>query len=413
MPRSRQHLFRRFAAERVIAALEDTPVVLVNGPRQCGKTTLVQDLIDGKRTYLTLDDDIALAAATGDPAGFVGGLDLATIDEVQRAPSLLPAIKRAVDRDRRPGRFLLTGSANILVLPRVSESLAGRMETVTLLPLSRAEIRGTPPSFLPKAFAGKMVAPPEILRGSDLVRAALTGGYPEMVRREDPRRRQTWARGYVAAIVRRDVRDIAAVEQLDRMPRLLRALALHSGQLTNYTQIGGQLGLDDKTTRKYIGVLEQLFLVHRLEPWFHNRLQRLIKTPKLHFHDSGLLAGLTGATEERIAKDRAPLGPLLESFVVAEILKQTTWSGGEHSLYHYRDKDQDEVDVVVENAAGEIVGLEVKAAATVTAADFKGLRKLAAAAGAKFRLGAVVHDGETVIPFGHGLFAAPFPCLWG
>lgn len=412
MPAARTRLIRRFAAERVVAALRDTPIVLVNGPRQCGKTTLVQELIDAKRTYVTLDDDTALAAASGDPAGFVGGLDSATIDEVQRAPSLFPAIKRAVDSDRRPGRFLLAGSANILVLPRVSESLAGRMETVTLLPLSRAEIRGTRPNFLHSAFAGKMAPPAEKLPGQGLVRAALTGGYPEMVRREDPRRRQSWARAYIAAIVRRDVRDIANVEQLDHMPRLLRALALHSGQLANYTQIGGQLGLDDKTTRKYVGILEQLFLVHRLEPWFHNRLKRLIKSPKLHFHDAGLLAALAGATEDRIAKDRALLGPLLESFVVSEVLKQTTWSGEDYSLYHYRDKDQDEVDLVIENAAGEIIGLEVKAAATATDADFKGLRKLAAAAGANFRLGAVVYAGETVIPFGDGMFAAPFPCLW-
>ncbi len=405
-------LFPRFCAERVATALKDTPVVLVNGPRQCGKTTLVRQMVAGKRDYITLDDATTLAAARGDPVGFVRNLDRAVIDEVQRAPDLLRAIKKSVDEDRRPGRFLLTGSTNVLSLPQLSESLAGRMEVVTLLPLSRAELRGRKPGFLDHAFAGRLAKPAEVLLRDNLVRAVLTGGYPEMLKRSAAKRRQAWARDYIKAVVQRDVRDIADVDKLDQMPRLLRALAHHAGQLVNFTQLGGQIGLDDKTTRRYIGILEQLFLVRRMEPWFRNRLKRLVKTPKLHFLDPGLLAALTGATVERISENRSIFGALLETFVYSEIEKQAAWSDQAPTLHYYRDKDQNEADIVIENDHGELVGIEIKAAATVTAADFTGLRKLSEACAGDFKLGIVVYDGENIVPFGDRMFAAPIACLW-
>ena len=406
-------LFPRFSAEMVTIALKDTPVVMVTGPRQCGKTTLVRDLVAGNREFITMDDDTVLAAARSDPTGLVRALDRTTIDEVQRVPDLLRAIKKSVDDDRRAGRFLLTGSANILTLPQVSESLAGRMEIVSLLPLSRAEIRGKKPGFLKAAFDGKLGKAAEPMIGDDLVQAVLTGGYPEMLRRGDPKRRQTWARDYVRAIVQRDVREVAEVERLDQMPRLIQVLAHHSGQLTNFTQIGSQVGFDDKTTRRYVGILEQLFLVRRIEPWFRNQLKRLVKTPKLHFLDSGLLGSLVGATAERIARDRSILGSLLETFVFSEVLKQASWLDENCALYHYRDKDQDEVDLVIEVGSGALVGVEVKASATVNAGDFKGLRKLAGASGDNFKLGVVLYDGERLVPFGDRLLAAPISCLWG
>lgn len=406
-------LVQRFAVQQVRTALKDTPVVMIIGPRQCGKTTLVRDFVAGDRPYLTLDDETMLEAARRDPSGFLQPFDVVTIDEVQRAPDLLRAIKRSVDRDRRPGRFLLTGSANILTLPTVSESLAGRMALVTLLPLSRAETRGARPSFLRKAFAGTLPAPAGDLHGAALTQAVLTGGFPEMTRRAAPARRRTWARDYVHAIVQRDVRDIADIDRLDKMARLLRALAHHAGQLTNFTQLAGQHDLDDKTAKKYVAILEQLFLVRRVEPWFRNRLSRLIKTSKLHFLDSGLLAAMLGITTARLTRDRALLGPLLETFVFAEVLKQSTWLDEECTLFHYRDKDQDEVDLVIENEAAALVGVEIKAAATVRAGDFKGLRKLANATGDAFRLGVVLYDGEQTVAFGDRLFAAPVSCLWG
>jgi len=405
-------LFRRFSAERVRTALRDTPVVMINGPRQSGKTTLVREFATADRAYITLDDETALAAARGDPTGFIRELDRAIIDEVQRVPELLRAIKRSVDETRRPGRFLLTGSANVLALPQVSESLAGRMEVVSLLPLSQAEIRDRKPAFLRNAFAGKLAKPAEPVIAGELLRTVLTGGYPEMLKRKDVLRRQAWTREYIRAIVQRDVRDVAEIEKVGELPCLLRVLAHYSSQLTNFTEIGGRLGLDDKTTRKYITVLEQLFLVHRVEPWFRNRLKRLVKTPKLHFLDSGLLAAMLGTTVERVAKDRSVLGPILETFVFSEIMKQTAWLDEACVMHHYRDKDQDEIDIVVEAHDGKLIGIEVKAAATVSSGDFKAFRKLNDVSDDNFKLGVVLYDGEQIVPFGNHMFAAPMSCVW-
>jgi len=413
MDEKQSAFYPRFASELIATALEDTPVVLVTGPRQCGKTTLVQKLVSGDREFLTLDDDTVLAAARSDPAGLVRGLENSTIDEVQRAPDLLRAIKRSVDENRQAGRFLLTGSANLLTVPKVSESLAGRMEIVSLFPLSQAEIHGGKSGFLKTALQGKLGRPGNSVIGKALVEAVLTGGYPEMLRRKQPERRRAWARDYIRAIVQRDVRDIAEIEKLDQVPRLLQVLAQHSGHLVNFSQVGSQIGLDDKTARKYIAILEQLFLVCRLEPWFRNSLKRMVKTPKLHFLDSGLLAVLVGATAERMEKDRGIFGGLLETFVFSEVLKQTSWMETTCAVYHYRDKDKNEVDVVVEDRVGALVGIEVKASATVNTGDFKGLRKLAEACGNDFKMGVVLYDGEKSIPFGDRLYAAPLSCLWG
>ena len=258
-------LIPRFSARRVTEALQDTPVVMVTGPRQAGKTTLAREFVTPDRPYVTLDDDTVLAGVHADAVGFLRGLDKAVIDEVQRAPELLRAIKRAVDSDRYPGRFLLTGSANVLTLPQVAESLAGRMEVVTLLPLSLGEMRRVKPSFLQDAFAGKIRGATDLLIGTDLTTAILTGGYPEMLGRSDPKRRQAWAREYMRALVQRDVRDIAEIERLDKMTRLLQILAQHSGRLVNLSQIGGQIGLDDKTVGRYVTILEQLFIARRLD----------------------------------------------------------------------------------------------------------------------------------------------------
>jgi len=403
--------FPRFVLPRVHQALRDTPVVLLNGPRQCGKTTLVDQLIGGHRSYLTLDDDTVLASARSDPAGFLRGLDRASIDEVQRAPELLRAIKRTVDQDRRPGRFLLTGSADLLALPRASESLAGRMEVITLLPLAHAELLRRKPRFLDHAFNGKLGSVGDPVLGPELVELIVAGGYPEMVART-PARRQQWARDYARAVIARDVRDVAEVVRLDDMPRLMRALTHHSGQLLNFTELGGQLGLDAKTAQRYLGILEQVYLVRRVEPWFMNRLKRMIKTPKLHFLDAGLLAALRGLTAERLSADREALGALLETFVFSEIAKLITWTDREVTVHHYRDKDQYEVDLVLERDDGAVVGIEVKASATVTERDFGGLRRLARACGDRLKLGLVVYDGEVSVPFGERLFAAPISTLW-
>ncbi|MBN9079380.1 MAG: ATP-binding protein [Rhizobiales bacterium] len=407
------HIIDRKVRSLVETALTDTRVVLLIGPRQAGKTTLARQLAGTDRPYITLDDAGALSAARADPVGFVRGIERAVIDEVQRAPELMLAIKESVDRDDRPGRFLLTGSANIATVPMIADSLAGRMATISLLPFAQSEIRSTPGRLLDRLFAGEdPIAGKDAIFGDEMVALVLRGGYPEALRRTTHARRTAWLEDYLAQILDRDVRDIANIDQLDRLPRLLEVLAEHAGQLVNHSSFGAALGLSSVTAQKYVAILERLFLIRTLAPWSNNRLSRLIKTPKLHFLDSGLLAALREDEEEALRRDRSRFGALLESFVVSELLKLASWSERRVSFSHYRTKDQDEVDVVIEDRRGRVIGIEVKASATVRSQDFRGLRQLQEAVGDRFVRGLVLHDHDRVTPFGEKLQAAPLSILW-
>lgn len=405
-------MYPRFARERIEEALSDTRVVLISGPRQSGKTTLAMDVATDRTPFLTLDDANVLRSAVNDPVGFVRGLDRAVIDEVQRVPDLLLAIKNLVDDDKTPGRFLLTGSANLMTLPKVADSLAGRMEVIKLLPLSQSEIIGTKSNFIDRAFAGERPSVDHIIVGSELIEIVLSGGYPEALGRKRWARKQDWYHGYLDAIVQRDVRDVAQIDQLAVMPKLLSVLAEHSGQLVNYSAIGSALDLNHVTTRKYVSVFESLYLVHTLQPWFSNRLKRLTKSPKLHFLDAGLLASMRNVSPDVVAKDKTCFGSILETFVFSELRKIASWSEQRCSFAHFRDKDKNEVDLVLENRRGEVIGIEVKSSATVSAADFSGMRKLADACGDKFVQGMVLYDHDKIVPFGENIFAAPLSSLW-
>ncbi len=405
-------MFERFVEHRTEEALSDTPVVLIVGPRRAGKTTLVRKLGGAARPYITLDDRTVLEAAQSDPVGFIRGLDRAIVDEIQRAPDLLLAIKKSIDEDYRPGRFLLTGSANILTLPRVADSLAGRMETIQMLPLARAEIEGRTPTFLEQLFAGTLRRKQDAILGNDLVRIVLLGGFPEAIGRDSERRRQDWSRSYLRSILTRDLREIADVEKLTELPKFVRLLAEYSGQLINYSQLGAGIAVSHKTGQRYVGLLEQVFLIATLQPWFTNALKRIVKTPKLHFLDSGLLATVRGLSFARLDADRGAFGALLESFVFAEVLKLMTASDMRLTPYHFRDRDGREVDIVLERDDGTIAGIEVKASATVKASDFAGLRALAETCGDRFAFGVVLYDSADVVPFGERLAAAPLSSLW-
>lgn len=394
-------------------ALADTPAVLINGPRQSGKTTLARQCAPDL-PYLTLDDAGRLAAAQADPQGFVRQIDRAVIDEVQRAPELLLALKLAIDRDRRPGRFLLTGSANVMSLPTIADSLAGRIEVHALLPLSNAEIVGRAPDFLDRASTqdwGKAGLAAPVCVGDALIERVLAGGYPEMRQRATPQRRQAWARAYLTTLVERDIQDVARIDEAARIPQLLTILAMLGGQLLNLSQIGGQLGLNLRTAEKYIGILEKLFLVRRLPAWSRNELGRLIKAPKLHFVDAGLQAALARATIDLLRTDRRRFGSILEGWVFGELLKLVGLTPDPWFLSHYRDKDQVEVDFVLESPLRAVIGIEVKAAASVNAADFKGLRRLRELCGADLRSGIVLYDGEQALPFGDQFWAVPLSWL--
>lgn len=411
--RTNRTLIERKAYSLVETSLSDTRVVLIAGPRQAGKTTLARQFEGPDRAYLTLDDVGTLQAARTDPVGFIRGVDRVVIDEVQRAPELMLAIKESVDRDETPGRFLLTGSANLTAIPSIADSLAGRMAVIPLLPLAQAEIQSAPGRLLDRLFAGEApVVETAATIGMDLIDIVLRGGYPEAIRRSTPGRRTAWLEDYVALILDRDVRDIANIDQLDRMPRLLNILAEHAGQLVNHSSFGSALGLSSVTTQKYVAILERLFLIKTLPPWSNNRLSRLIKTPKLHFIDTGLLASMREDEAERLRQDRLRFGALLESFVVSELMKLASWSERRVSFSHYRTKDQDEVDVIIEDRRGRIIGIEVKASATVRAQDFRGLRQLQDTVGDRFVRGLVLHDHDRVTPFGEKLQAAPTSVLW-
>jgi predicted AAA+ superfamily ATPase len=405
-------MFARALTPRIELALTDTPVVLVVGPRQAGKTTLVRQLAGSGMQYITLDDAAARQSAEDDPAGFIRNLDRAVIDEVQRAPELLLAIKKTVDEDRRPGRFLLTGSADLMTLPRVADSLAGRMETKLLLPLSQAEMESSTGNWIDSVFAGVIPSVTRESLGQDLMWRVLKGGYPEAVSRINEDRRIEWAQGYLNAIIARDVVEIAQVDKLYQMPQLFKAMGHTAGQMSNYTKLGGQVGLDSKTTNRYVGIFEQLYLIARVPVWAANHVNRVVKTPKLQFIDSGLLAATLGFTAQEAERDRTRFGALLETFVYNELLKFASSATRRYQLLYYRDVTGTEVDMVIVSAAGDVVGVEVKSSATPRVKDFAGLKKFAALAGERFKLGVLFYDGDQTLPFGDRLWAVPISTLW-
>ncbi|MEL6339830.1 MAG: ATP-binding protein [Myxococcota bacterium] len=406
-------MYRRLIAQKIEEALADTPVVLIIGPRRAGKTTLVRQVAGDDRRYVTLDDQTVLDAVRSDPIGFIRGLDRVIIDEIQRAPELLLAIKKSVDEDYRPGRFVLTGSANVMSLPRVADSLAGRIETCVLLPLARAEVEGVLPSFLDQLFEADFQSGRAAVVGNDLIALVLSGGFPEALARRTERRQQDWGRAYLTSVLTRDLRDVAELANLSVLPKFVRLLAEHSGQLINYSKLGAGIGVSHKTGQRYLRLLEQILLVSTLSPWTTNALKRLTKTPKVHFLDSGLLAAARGLTLDRVRGDRRQLGAMLESFVFSEVQKLSAESDMRLTPYHFRDAQMNEVDLVLERDDGRVAGIEIKASATVKASDFRGLRHLARACGERFACGVVLYDSAEVVPFDQNLIAAPISTLWG
>ncbi len=407
-------IYPRFAASRLVEGLADTPVVLVHGPRQCGKTTLARTSGEPKGyAYFSFDDDVALAAAAADPVGFVGDLpDRAILDEVQRVPGLFYALKTAVDRRRSPGRFILTGSANVLLLPKLADSLAGRMEILRLHPLAQCELAGRAPRFLDTLFTGSFKTRRFERLGGQLPERIAAGGYPAALARATFRRRAAWYRDYIETLVQRDVRDLARIGSLDVMPRLLALTAAQTARLINVSSLASPFQLSRPTIRDYVTLLERVFLLELLPPWHSNRLSRLIKTPKLHAGDTGLACSLLGLDATGLVSDRPAFGQLLETFVFQELRRQASWHEAAITFHHFRDKDGAEVDIVLERGVRAVAGIEVKASATVTAADFRGLRKLKEAAGKRFVAGVVLYDGEASASFGEGLYAVPLRLLW-
>lgn len=409
-------MYTRHITPLLQEALADTPVVLLNGARQTGKSTLVQTLASHEgRRYFTLDDYATLAAASSDPAGFIAGINgPVALDEVQRAPGLFLAIKAAVDRERKPGRFLLTGSANVMLLPDIADSLAGRMEVLSLYPLSSAEIAGDASTNLADwLFDGDLDAKPVApCERSQLVERLVTGGFPEAVERSSERRRAAWFDNYLQAILYRDVRELARLEQLTEIPNLLQLLATRSASLLNFAELSRTSNLTQTTLKRYFTLLETLFLVYRLPAWERNPGKRLVKAPKVFVPDTGLLAHLANWTAARMDVVSGLPGGLVETFVLGELLKHLAFSPQRLSLWHYRTQNNIEVDFILENRSGGITGIEVKASASVDAKDFKVLKHLQETEAAIFQRGIVLYSGREVVPFGEKLFAVPLSMWW-
>ncbi|OGW49180.1 MAG: AAA family ATPase [Nitrospirae bacterium RBG_19FT_COMBO_58_9] len=407
-------LYPRYAEPRLIEALADSPVVLIHGPRQCGKTTLAR--VVGERrgyAYVSFDDDVLRAAAQADPAGFVGDLpERAILDEVQRVPALFTALKVAVDRTRIAGRFMLTGSANVLLVPTLADSLAGRMEILRLHPLAQCELNRRAPRFLDTLFTGGFKTRRTERLAGQLGERIVAGGYPVALVRPAGRRRATWYRDYLDALVQRDVRDLARISSLNALPQLLALAAAQTARLLNVADLASPFQLSRPTIRDYVTLLERVFLVETLPPWHNNRLRRLVKTPKLHLGDTGLACALLGMDAAGLAADRPLLGQLLETFAFQELRRQASWHDKPLTFFHYRDKDGAEVDIVIEQGSRALAGVEIKAAATVTASDFRGLRKLKDATGKRFAAGVVLYVRETCASFGNGMHAVPLRALW-
>ncbi|MBU6224966.1 MAG: ATP-binding protein [Burkholderiales bacterium] len=408
----------RHIAPLVTESLADTPVVVINGARQSGKSTLVQSLTTPgakPRRYLTLDDSAVLNAAKSDPSGFINGLQgPITLDEVQRAPEIFLPIKAAVDRDRQPGRFLLTGSADVMLLPGMADSLAGRMEVLSLWPLSVAELADSP--ALNRAdvlfqcnFTGMNI--PTCNR-EDLVVNLLAGGYPDAVTRTSASRRTAWFDAYVQAILQRDVRELANIEQLTEIPNLLHLLAVRSAMLLNFSELSRTAGITQTTLKRYFALLEMLFLVVRVQPWARNANKRLVKTPKVFLPDSGLLCHFMGTNSDSFAKKPSLMGSSVETLVLSELIKHIAFSEQRLTLWHYRNLSHIEVDFILENRIGQITGIEVKASATVESKDFKGLRHLQETESGIFKNGVVLYAGREVIAFGNNLWAVPLSIWW-
>ena len=407
-------LYPRFLSDAIREALADTPVVCLLGPRQCGKSTLARSL-EHERAYITLDDELLLNAARADAMGFLSRLPRkVTFDEVQRAPSVFLAIKKLVDEDRRPGRFLLTGSANLLQLPRLPDSLAGRMECLFLGPLTEAEKHRRTGRFLRRLLDGDLDSPRvyESPSWDDSLPSRLcVGGYPEPNLRSRPRAR-LWQMQYIQSVIDRDVRDVARVRDTRAIRRMLEMLAHMTAQLLNVSALASDLGLDRATVERYLLTLERLFLIHRLPAWHGNACKRLVKTPKVHLVDSGLAASLMALDPGDWNAKRDRFGHLLESFVLQQLTAMAGWTDSDVRFWHYRDKDQAEVDLVLTRGS-RVWGIEVKASSTLHPSDGKGLRRLAAAAGGDFAGGIVLYDGPHLLPLGApGLLAVPLACLW-
>ena len=407
-------LFNRLAEPHLKLVLSESPVALIHGPRQCGKTTIAQKV--GKQlgyVYISMDDDTNLQYAQNDPANFVRELPpKAILDEVQKAPKAFSQIKWLVDSKRTPGRLILTGSVSLFHTRDLTDSLAGRMGIIRMHPLAQAELSRIQPNFLDALFAGKFSTQRQV-RTVDLAARIVSGGYPAALRYKTKHRRNNWYYDYLAAIANTDAFVVSRIRSVEDLPKLLELAAVATANLHNVNNLATSFRLTRPTIDSYITLLERLFLLERLPPWSGNHIKRLIKAPKLHIADTGLACALLRVDARTLIQNRKLLGQLLETFVFQELRRMADAVPQQrHQFFHYRDKDGVEVDLVIQRSVNAIAGVEVKAATAVSWSDFAGLRRLQAAVGSAFVCGVVLYHGTRIVRFGEQLYAVPVQTLW-
>ena len=403
-------LIPRKIQSRIEEALKDTPVITIHGPRQSGKSTLAK-LAAPAHEYISFDDQENYLFAQTDPVGFVKRLpENVILDEIQRLPELFKTIKSTVDQNRKPGRFILTGSANVLLLPRLSDSLAGRMEVINLLPLASCEIRRSSICLLEKILECD-IEPEKNPANQSIEERIIDGGFPEPLQRSNEARKQDWHEQYVTSLIQRDIQELGNIRRLGDIPDFLLMLANHSAQLLNVSSLARNLQMHRKTVNDYLELLRQIFLVDLLPPWYTNRNKRQVKTPKLHLIDTGLACSLLDVNSQGLIKDRALTGHLLETYVYNELKRQASWSRTKIKFYHYRDIKHNEIDIIMETRSGELYAVEVKAASTVQKKDFRIIERFSKEVGKRFKFGVVFYDGDNVFPFGEKMLAVPLSWL--
>lgn len=408
-------MVNRNISDNLCDAVKDTPVVFLAGSRQTGKSTLIQFLAEKEfnSQYITFDNYTALSAAKNNPKGFIEGLpERIVIDEIQRVPELFLAIKESVDKKRQSGKFILTGSANVLLLPKLSETLTGRMDIQTLWPFSIDELHACKSRFIDILFNENIqdiTHSPKIV--PDILNHIIQGGYPEVLERKNINRKNAWYKNYITTILQRDIKELSNIDGLIQLPNILQIFAARSACLLNFADISRSLQIPQTSLKRYVSLLESIFIIHRLIPWFKNINLRITKAPKIYVNDTGLLCHLLGVDFQHLKNNRILAGQIFENFVVNELKKQITWSTMKPDIFHFRTSSGREVDIILENNQGLCVGIEVKLSSSVSEKNIAGLKFLKETLKTNFIKGIVIYTGQEIIPFDKDIFAVPVSAL--
>lgn len=408
-------MFKRWQEQSIKSALNNRRVVILSGSRQCGKTTTSKVMADKNSIYRTLDDSTLLQAAKNDPLGFVKlskGVGTMIIDEIQRVPELITAIKKNVDENTRYGQYLITGSVNIQTLPTVKESLAGRVKKIRLRPLVQGEILKKEPKFLNRIKNQNFVNNTNFDK-EKISEIIFKGGFPEPLNFKDNSERISWYKDYINTVIEFDLHDIANIKRHDNLKELVSIIASYSSKFIDKSKIASAMGVANQTLNSYLAVLENTYIIDKLSPWLKTDYERVNKQSKYFITDTGLMASVLNWKPDELLIDADKSGKIFETFVYNQIITQVELEGNEYELYHYRDREKREIDFILQDINNNIYGIEVKAGSSVTKDQFKHMKWFKEnLAKDKSFTGIVLYTGEHVIPFGENMIAVPMNNLW-